>query len=321
MEDDKISVIIPVYNVKDYLERCIKSVVEQTYKNLEIIIIDDGSSDGSSEICDKLEKLDKRIKVVHKKNEGVSSARNLGVEYATGKYIGFVDSDDYVEKELFYTLYTNMIKYNAGISMCNYNIVTTKRKNFFQHDEIKDNILCIDSKKTFYNLLNKNYYKGFLFNKLFKTEIVKKIKFDNSVYMCEDLLFVAKYAEQCDKFTFYNVPLYNYVIRKQSAIKSKANSRTVTVIDAYNEIIKIVGKHAPSEVAKYEYSKLLWMNTIIHEYRDSNNDERHNEYIKLYKKIMKSEEIAIKKKNVLFIRTRFYYLYRIINKIYHYIND
>ena len=99
--DDLISVIVPVYNVEEYLDRCIESIVNQTYKNLEILLIDDGSTDNSYNICDKWAKKDNRIKVVHKENGGVSSARNVGLDVATGDYIGFVDSDDYISIDMY----------------------------------------------------------------------------------------------------------------------------------------------------------------------------------------------------------------------------
>ena len=108
---EKISIIVPVYNVCLYLDNAIKCLLEQTYKNIEIILIDDGSTDGSDKICDKYLKLDKRIKVVHQKNSGVSVARNKGLEVATGKYIGFLDSDDTISLNMFEILYNNMIKY------------------------------------------------------------------------------------------------------------------------------------------------------------------------------------------------------------------
>ena len=102
MGELKISVIVPVYKVEEYLDRCVKSIVEQTHKNLEIILVDDGSPDNCPMMCDKWAEKDSRIKVIHKKNEGVSAARNIGLDNAKGEYIGFVDSDDYLEKEAIY---------------------------------------------------------------------------------------------------------------------------------------------------------------------------------------------------------------------------
>ena len=102
---ERISVVVPVYNVEKYLEKCVNSIVNQTYKNLEIILVDDGATDNSGKLCDELAKIDNRIKVYHKENGGLSDARNYGVERATGDYIGFVDSDDYIDAEMYEKLY------------------------------------------------------------------------------------------------------------------------------------------------------------------------------------------------------------------------
>ena len=115
-----ITVIVPVYNVKDYLERCVESICGQTYPNLEILLVDDGSTDGSGKICDELAKKDTRIKVIHKPNGGLSDARNAGLDVATGDYIGYVDSDDYIEPDMFEILLTNIEEHQADISCCRY---------------------------------------------------------------------------------------------------------------------------------------------------------------------------------------------------------
>ena len=120
MSQALISVIIPVYKVEKYLDRCLESIVNQTYKNLEIILIDDGSPDNCPAICDEYAQKDSRIKVIHKANGGVSSARNKGIDVATGDYIGFVDSDDWIEPDMYETLIKNAEQYNSDISRCSY---------------------------------------------------------------------------------------------------------------------------------------------------------------------------------------------------------
>ena len=125
---EKISIIIPIYNVKEYLKRCVDSVLNQSYKNIEVILIDDGSTDGSEKICDEYAKKDKRVVVVHQKNSGVSASRNKGIELATGKYIGFVDSDDYIHKDMFEKLYNSLISTSSSISMCNYQLLDVDEK-------------------------------------------------------------------------------------------------------------------------------------------------------------------------------------------------
>lgn len=115
-----ISVIVPAYNIENYIENCLESIIRQTYKNLEIIVIDDGSTDNTGKIIDNFSNFDKRIKVIHKKNEGVSKARLLGVEESKGEYIGFVDGDDQIEKYMYEHLLNNALKYRADISHCGY---------------------------------------------------------------------------------------------------------------------------------------------------------------------------------------------------------
>ena len=122
-DSSKISVIIPVYNVEEYLDKCVTSVLNQTYKNLEIILVDDGSPDNCPKMCDEWAKKDKRIKVVHKKNGGLSDARNSGIEVCTGEYIGFVDSDDYIDKQMYKELLKRIESTNSDMVMCGINCV------------------------------------------------------------------------------------------------------------------------------------------------------------------------------------------------------
>lgn len=117
---DKISIIVPVYNVENYLPKCLDSIINQTYKNLEIIVIDDGSTDSSSVICDDYVILDKRIIVLHQENHGLSAARNLGIKIATGRFVGFVDSDDFINTEMFEKMFNRIIETCADVVMCNY---------------------------------------------------------------------------------------------------------------------------------------------------------------------------------------------------------
>ena len=140
-KDPKISVIVPVYKVKQYLEKCVNSITNQTYKNLEIILIDDGSPDGSPALCDKLSKTDNRIKVIHKENGGVSSARNTGLANATGDYIAFVDSDDWIELETFEECYKKAKKEKSDIVQFDLNKV--KGWKYEKNNQVvRSNIWC-----------------------------------------------------------------------------------------------------------------------------------------------------------------------------------
>ena len=119
--NDLISIIVPVYKAEKYLRRCVDSILAQTYQNIEVLLIDDGSPDNSGEICDEYAEKDSRVRVFHKPNGGVSSARNLGLKEAKGDYIGFVDADDYIDKTMYEVLLCNLIKENSDISICSYN--------------------------------------------------------------------------------------------------------------------------------------------------------------------------------------------------------
>ena len=127
----KISIIVPIYNIEKYLPRCLDSILAQTYKNLEVILVDDGSVDNSGMIADKYARNDQRINVIHQVNKGVSAARNAGLDLATGDYIGFVDGDDYIEKDMYERLLFNAIKYKADISHCGYQMVFPNRVDYY----------------------------------------------------------------------------------------------------------------------------------------------------------------------------------------------
>ncbi|HDV0860284.1 TPA: glycosyltransferase, partial [Enterococcus faecalis] len=114
----KISIIVPVYNVEKYLEKCVRSILAQTFTDFELILVDDGSPDSSGAMCDQFAEQDQRVKVIHKENGGLSDARNAGIEIATGEYLGFVDSDDYIADDMYELLYTNIVKEDADLSIC-----------------------------------------------------------------------------------------------------------------------------------------------------------------------------------------------------------
>ncbi len=212
----KISIIVPVYNTEKYIGRCIESIQNQTYTDLEIILVDDGSKDDSLTICQKYAEKDSRIKVLHtKKNFGVSNARNMGIEHSTGEYIGFIDSDDYIEK----TMYETLVRYsdNRVLPICTYNMVD-ENKTILDQKEIGDTVGEVDVKDFF--LLCENILLNSPFNKLYESTIVKKnnIRFDVNLSLGEDFLFVMQYIEYIEKFYIIDVPLYNYMTIKRESL-------------------------------------------------------------------------------------------------------
>ena len=139
--EDLISVIVPVYNVEQYLERCINSIINQTYKNLEIILVDDGSTDSSGSICDTLYTSDNRILVIHQDNGGLSCARNTGIDHNRGKYVTFVDSDDWIDIRMIEKLYSRIIKDNSQIAFCNLAYVDQQGNEYYDEPDKTDHIL------------------------------------------------------------------------------------------------------------------------------------------------------------------------------------
>lgn len=217
-----ISVIVPVYNVEKYVEECLASVINQTYENLEILVIDDGSTDKSYDVCLKIAKTDSRIKLFHVENNGVSSARNLGIKYASGKYLVFLDSDDYIEPECYENLYNNLIKFNAQCSSIGY-IKLKENGTFTDHKGSGNNILCLTNMETLDCAQDKNdLWVGYVWNKLFIREILleKNITFDENLIFCEDSLFCYRYIEQCNRVVRDLKKLYVHRVSSSSITSS-----------------------------------------------------------------------------------------------------
>lgn len=208
---DKISVIIPVYGAEKTLSKCLESVMQQTYQNFELLLIDDGSPDRSGAICDEWAGKDARIRVFHQSNAGVSDARNKGLEQAEGKYICFVDSDDWVEPNYLHALYTSLLPdiSQIGLIIHSYTQVTTDGKKYVR-ELMTETLLRKDFKEAF--IKHKITTIGFPWSKLYQADVLKKysIRFNENIHCCEDLLFMLKYLSYCDYIHFANYPYYVY---------------------------------------------------------------------------------------------------------------
>ena len=164
MNENKISVIVPVYNIENYIEKTVESIRNQTYKNLEIILVDDGSSDNSGRILDEIAAKDSRIQVIHQENGGVTSARIAGIKIATGDWIGFVDGDDFIEPDMYQRLLENALKYSAQISHCGYQMVFPSRVVYYYNT---GRLVQQDKLTGLYDLLDGSFIEPGLCNKLF----------------------------------------------------------------------------------------------------------------------------------------------------------
>ncbi len=213
---DLISIIVPIYNVEKYLNKCIESIVNQTYENIEIILIDDGSNDNSGIICDEYAKKDNRIIVVHKENGGVSSARNKGLKIAKGEWISFVDADDWIEQIFCQTLLNKVTQEQADIALCGYNRITDNR---IEKINANNQEVFLNSNEYLVKSLNPQTGFGFCHMKLIKKEVLKSISFNERIEVGEDALFNIQLSTYIKKAVFLKQPLYNYRINNQSVVK------------------------------------------------------------------------------------------------------
>ena len=229
MGNDLISIIIPVYKVEEYLEKCIESVLKQTYTNLQIILVDDGSPDNCGKICDEYAKKDPRIEVIHKVNGGLSDARNVGIAKAKGKYIGFVDSDDYIKEDMYEILINLIKKYDADVSICNlYDVIDGKEYIRNNENGIQEYSRLEILKEV---LLDKNI-QSYAWNKLYKKELFDEIKYPIGKKY-EDIGTTFYVFEKCNKIVVTSKPEYYYLKRSDSLVNNVTES---TVLD-YTDII------------------------------------------------------------------------------------
>lgn len=223
-KNPKVSIIIPAYNIAPYLARCLDSVKCQTYKELQIIIIDDGSTDQTGLIADSFAEKDKRFHVIHKENRGVSAARKTGLDQASGKYIGFVDGDDYIEPEMYEKLVGLAVKYDADIAHCGYQMVFPDRVDLYHGT---GELRIQDSYTAVKDLLEGTMVEPGLVNKLYRHDLFKGIEYDPEIVINEDLLLNFLLFHRVYRSVFLDEPLYHYMVRKNSASTSKWNEHKV----------------------------------------------------------------------------------------------
>ena len=315
MKKDLISIIIPVYNVEKYIEKCLESVINQTYSNIEIILIDDGSQDNCGRICDEYAKKDKRIIVIHKQNEGVSAARNDGIEKAKGKFITFVDSDDFIDKMYIEKLYMQLMENNVDIS-----IMGTK--------DFKDDIQTIKESKPYRNILNKEqaikelliekHFTCVIWGKLYKKELWNNIRFNPQTKIAEDFEVIYLLFKKVNRVNVNTKDLlYFYRIRTDSTIASKYNKDFENEIQLTEKIKEDILKNFP-KIYKYAIKRYIRINItcIIKYYRENKNFkgvEHLIENIKKYK-LKKYTKATLKDRIKLIIILYFSWILKLIFK-------
>lgn len=230
-----VSVIIPVYNVEKYLNKCIQSVLNQTYKNLEIILVDDGSTDKSPLICEEFGKKDSRIKIIHKKNGGLSSARNIGIKKCHGEYVTFIDSDDYVDFKHIEILANAAIKFNVDIAISNIQVTTKKSAPQLNNQNYKVNL--ISSKEVLRNILLEKDTSISANSKLYRKELFSNTHFPEG-RLYEDNGCIHRIIMQCNKIAHCIVKSYYYYIHSNSITHSKFNIKKIDYITLVDQSCK-----------------------------------------------------------------------------------
>ena len=255
--EDKISIIMPVYNVEKYLTRCLESVINQTYKNLQIILVDDGSTDKSGLICDTYAKSDERIVVIHQANQGAGAAKNAGLEAVEGDYFLLIDSDDYIELDMCEKMLNAMKKYSADIVQCLF-------KRIYVNKEYSTDY-CFNSDKNVRSLSNKRFLFEMIYdwkytvfwNKLFKASLIdKSIRFPTGRKI-DDEYFTYKLVCNAKKVININDMFYNYRMRTSSVMNESSQSKLIyDRLDSFIERYENISKKYP-RLKKYYYDKLV----------------------------------------------------------------
>ncbi len=258
MKEDLISVIVPIYKVEDYLENCIRSIQNQTYDKLQIILVEDGSPDACGLICDKFAEQDSRIVVIHKENDGVSDARNAGLDVSEGEFIAFVDSDDYIHPRMFQILLENLRQYEADISVCSFQQVNDFK---FKKNDISNHVTVYHKTQALENLYNEFYVRTVVtWNKIYKKSLFEDVRYPTGK-IHEDEFITYQLLYKSDKIVYTDAVLYNYLKRESSITGQKFNINKLDVIQAHEECFKFMYNHKEMDLFNKAFNRYL--HTVI----------------------------------------------------------
>lgn len=261
-----VSIIVPVYKVEKYLNRCVDSILNQSFTDFELILVDDESPDYCGAICDNYRLKDRRVRVIHKQNGGLSSARNAGIKQAIGDYICFVDSDDWLDNQYVESLYRMIVHYDADMTACRFcesieGQKTPQNRTSWNIQVFSDNLM--------FHAITEKTFSGFACNKLFKACYIKEhgLLFDEKIFNGEDLPFVIEYLKHCKNVAYTDSELYYYNIRPQSITTTRSFSeRAYTILYAREKVLETLKEFAPDcvdiELAAY-ISHLIKMKYLV----------------------------------------------------------
>ena len=316
----KVSIIVPVYNVERYIERCINSILHQSLQRIEVILVDDGSTDHCPEICDRYASLDARVRVVHQQNAGVSNARNKGLSLACGEYIGFVDADDYVDRNMFLKLYNTAKEKNVPVACCNLNFIDEKNNVIYSKSE---SVVTITGEDLFRRMFDTSaFLRMGVWNKIYRSDTIANCSFENDKHMAEDMLFLLKVIPQLKEVVYIREGLYYYFRQREGAATSRAYSSF--------ERERVENTHFMAEYIRKNYFQIYPQAAA---YKCINGDLtainkmidvgiRDTQMIKLVKKDLSSELATLRISGIsklkmlqIYICSKSFFLYRFIYRI------
>jgi len=282
-----LSIIVPVYNKEKYLDEAIGSILEQTWSDFELILVDDGSSDRSGAICDHYASLDSRIKVVHQTNKGVSAARNTGLEISQGAYIGFVDSDDAIEADMYELLIRNARQYNADISVCGIKMIPMLKK----HLEIEDHKeVRLVNKQDVLPLVFDGTLDWSANNKIYKAQIAKSVRFSGRIN--EDLFYVFLTHKQAGIVVFDQSKKYHYLKRDNSVSIQRFNSSQMESVAVSERILQITAAEYPAHTDHAKRLDFISSISILNLMMLSLRTDYAKEYASIKKKLISYNEFV-----------------------------
>lgn len=256
----QISVIMPIYNAKPFIETTIQDLVSQTYKDLEIVAVDDGSTDGTGEVLDALAKKHSQIKVIHKKNGGAPSARNVGLDNAEGKYVGFLDSDDRVDPEMYGHLMDAAQKTNADIVACGFVQEFSDNITIIEHHDVNEELTLYEGSYDCLNSIEEcsNSIATYTWNKIIKKDLIGSLRFYEDMRITDDLIFVYHLCEKANIVCKVNIPFYHYRYVLSSLTKASKAKVYLHELERIDELIDWSLEHAPHCKDKLIRRYLFW---------------------------------------------------------------
>lgn len=297
----KISIIVPIYNVEKYLPRCIDSILAQTFTDFELILVDDGSPDNCPQICDEYAKKDNRIKVIHKENGGISSARNIGLDISKGDYISFVDSDDIIYFKYFEFLAQNVQDQDVDIVYCEYKKFT----ECYNFEEICDYDIETETLSENNIFLNPPFSFYVVWNKLIRHELIYDLRFDTNIKNAEDSLFAFELLKRSRKVVYVKAPLYGYFIRSNGAVATIDLEGKKQCLFVWDKIYSYI-KERKNSVAKKHVKKRLDYYYICLFYALKRDDKEYLRCKKYLKRnafnLLCSDLLTLKDKIVLILK-------------------